>query len=93
MNARISKKYSSAELQEEVAASGGLNGTNMIIALTQGLLSSDTGTNKMKGLAQTLRNIRGDVTELYGLPIKSWKNIRYAENENGDKTPESITSR
>lgn len=81
------KSIPSAELQERVAASGGLNGTNMIIALTQGLLSSDTSVNKMKGLATTLRNIRGDVTELYGLPIKSWKNIRYAENENGDKTP------
>jgi len=83
---QVAKSIPDAELQERIAASGGLNGTNMVIALTQGLLSKDGAVLRLKGLASTLRKIRGDITELHGLPVKSWKNMRYAENEDGDKT-------
>lgn len=74
------------EMQEILKQRGGKRGINIRYALYQSVMNSNTDVKRLKGMANLLRVIRGDMTDLYGSPIKEWKNMRYKENKSGDFT-------
>ena len=80
------KSIPHSEIQDRIKnLPNGRTDINLVIGILQNIIETPGAALKMKGMAQTLRLIRGDITELYGNPIKQWKSVRYAENKVGDK--------
>ena len=88
--AELLKTITDPEIQERVQAIVGQGGSalgtgKLALIILGGLIdkySENPEAFKSKGIFNTLRKIRGDVTDMHGLPIKRWNKVRYISDDN-----------
>lgn len=87
--AMLSQNIPDAEIQERIKAIAGqgystLGTAKLSLIILGGLIeryAENPESFKTKGIYNTLRKIRGDVTDLHGLPIKRWNKVRYIQDQ------------